>query len=189
MEKITHRTEKQSESASINPNESHQPGLAHQGHGDPSAQESKTYRRFALMILISVALMHLLTFSNVAEVSHVQLSQVRIYMSLMMGAMMTIVMLLFMKSMYQNKKWNRWILIGSTVVFVLMFWMIRAQTGISDVSWMRSMIPHHSSAILTSQNADIKDPEVKKLADDIIRTQQEEIAKMRQLIQRLSTTP
>ncbi len=40
-------------------------------------------------------------------------------------------------------------------------------------------------AILTSENAAIKDPEVKKLADNIIKTQKEEIAEMKRLLKRL----
>ncbi|WP_125578918.1 DUF305 domain-containing protein, partial [Lapidilactobacillus mulanensis] len=40
-------------------------------------------------------------------------------------------------------------------------------------------------AILTSTEADLKDPEVKKLADEIIETQKKEIKKMNQMIERL----
>jgi uncharacterized protein (DUF305 family) len=38
---------------------------------------------------------------------------------------------------------------------------------------------HHSIAILTSKRADLKDPEVKKLAEEIIQAQEEEIDKMK----------
>ena len=47
------------------------------------------------------------------------------------------------------------------------------------------MIPHHSIAILTSERADIKDPEVRKLADDIIKAQRKEIGEMKAMIKRL----
>jgi uncharacterized protein (DUF305 family) len=50
---------------------------------------------------------------------------------------------------------------------------------------MKAMIPHHSSAILTSERADIQDPEVRKLADEIIAAQKKEIAKMNALIKKL----
>jgi len=50
---------------------------------------------------------------------------------------------------------------------------------------MKAMIPHHSIAILTSELADIKDPEVKKLAEDIIKAQRKEIGEMKEMIQRL----
>ena len=47
------------------------------------------------------------------------------------------------------------------------------------------MIPHHSIAILTSKNADISDPEVKKLANDIIKAQEKKIIEMKKMIERL----
>jgi uncharacterized protein (DUF305 family) len=50
---------------------------------------------------------------------------------------------------------------------------------------MKAMIPHHSIAILTSERADIKDPEVRKLADDIIEAQRKEIGEMKDMIKRL----
>ncbi|MGP5503997.1 DUF305 domain-containing protein [Psychrobacter celer] len=47
------------------------------------------------------------------------------------------------------------------------------------------MIPHHSIAILTSERADIDDPRVRQLADDIIKAQKREISEMQQLIKEL----
>ncbi len=47
------------------------------------------------------------------------------------------------------------------------------------------MIPHHSIAILVSKRADLKDPEVRKLADAIIKAQEKEIAEMKSYIKRL----
>ena len=49
------------------------------------------------------------------------------------------------------------------------------------------MIPHHSIAILTSERAAIKDPEVKKLANDIIKAQKREIEEMKSMIKRLES--
>jgi uncharacterized protein (DUF305 family) len=50
---------------------------------------------------------------------------------------------------------------------------------------MKAMIPHHSSAILTSKNADIKDAEVKRLSEEIIKAQVEEIKQMKEILNRL----
>lgn len=47
---------------------------------------------------------------------------------------------------------------------------------------MKAMIPHHSIAILTSERAEISDPRVRQLADEIIEAQQREIAEMEALI-------
>ncbi|WP_438950369.1 DUF305 domain-containing protein [Psychrobacter submarinus] len=50
---------------------------------------------------------------------------------------------------------------------------------------MQAMIPHHSIAILTSERADIDDPRVRQLADDIIKAQKREIGEMQALIEEL----
>lgn len=91
-----------------------------------------------------------------------------------------------MRKMYKNKKKNIAILLGSAILFVGALGLVRAQSPIvGDVLWMKAMIPHHSIAILTSKRADIKDPEVRKLADDIIKAQEKEIGEMKAMIKRL----
>lgn len=93
-----------------------------------------------------------------------------------------------MRKMYKNKKKNIAILFGSLILFVGALGLVRAQSPIvGDVLWMKAMIPHHSIAILTSKRADIKDPEVRKLADDIIEAQEKEIAEMKLMIKRLES--
>ena len=47
---------------------------------------------------------------------------------------------------------------------------------------MKAMIPHHSIAIMTSERAQISDPRVRKLADQIIEAQRREISEMKFLI-------
>jgi uncharacterized protein (DUF305 family) len=101
-------------------------------------------------------------------------------------AAMAVIMWFFMRKMYQNKKKNIAILLGSLVLFVSALGLVRAQSPIiGDILWMKAMIPHHSIAILTSERADIKDPEVRKLADDIIEAQRKEIGEMKEMIKRL----
>ena len=104
------------------------------------------------------------------------------YMVLYMGAVMAIIMLLYMIGMYTNRTMNIAILAGSVVVFSLALYLVRSQTTIDDVSWMEAMIPHHSIAILTSERANISDPRVRKLADEIIEAQRREINEMKALI-------
>jgi len=84
---------------------------------------------------------------------------------------MAIIMFLFMRNMYKNKQKNRAIIGISLLLMGLSTYLVRTQLPIEDVKWMRAMIPHHSIAILTSSQAAIKDPEVKKLAEDIIKAQ------------------
>lgn len=91
-----------------------------------------------------------------------------------------------MRKMYNDKKKNIAIFAGSFILFIAALGLVRTQKPIiGDVLWMEAMIPHHSIAILTSERADIKDPEVKKLAVEIIKAQRKEIAEMKAMIKRL----
>lgn len=144
-----------------------------------------SYTRFAAMIATSTIVMFGLMYLNTYSMDHVDFSETRAYMALLMGATMAIVMLGFMWGMHTNKRVNAGILVGSTIVFAVSLWLVRSQATVRDVSWMRAMIPHHSIAILTSEHAHITDPRVRALADGIIETQREEIARMQALIEDL----
>lgn len=95
-------------------------------------------------------------------------------------------MLGFMWKMYEDKGKKIAILIAAVVVFAGSLWLVRSESTVEDVSWMRAMIPHHSIAILTSERARISDPRVRKLADGIIEAQRKEIAEMKALIRDLN---
>ncbi|EMF0425435.1 DUF305 domain-containing protein [Enterococcus hirae] len=143
----------------------------------------KKYWKFLLMIGVSTVIMFGMMYLNVYSIDHLFFSRTRVFMALMMGAVMAIIMLLFMWKMYENKTLNKIILGVSVLVFAGSLFMVRSQTTVSDVAWMKAMIPHHSIAILTSKRANLKDPEVKKLANDIIEAQEKEIEQMKKLIE------
>jgi len=148
-------------------------------------ESKKHYVKFGLMMLTSFIAMYLLMFINMDQFDHFSITVTRIYMAVCMIAIMAIIMLLYMLNMYKDKKLNTLILLGSVVVFFGFLSMLRNQTFISDVQWMRGMIPHHSSAIMTSQMAHLKDAQARKLALEIIEAQKREIAEMREIIYRL----
>ena len=145
----------------------------------------KKYGKFLLMIIVSTIIMFGMMYLNVYSIEHVFFSRTRVFMALMMGAVMAIIMLLFMWKMYEHKKLNIAILTISLLVFGGSLFMVRSQKTVGDVAWMKAMIPHHSIAILTSKRADIEDPEVKKLKEKIIEAQEKEIDEMKELIDRL----
>ena len=148
-----------------------------------------SYGRFAAMIATSTVVMFVLMYLNTYVLDHVEFSQTRLWMALVMGAAMAIVMLGFMWSMYKNRTVNMAIIAGSVAVFAVALWLVRSQETVGDVAYMRAMIPHHSIAIMTSERAHIKDPEVRKLADGIIDAQVREIAEMKRYIARLEAHP
>lgn len=145
------------------------------------------YSRFFLMIIVSTALMFGLMYLNTYLISHVFWSETRAYMAIVMGSAMAFVMLAFMLNMYKNRSLNVAVFAGSIIVFVAALWVVRSQVTVQDRAYMRAMIPHHSIAIMTSSRAEITDPRVRTLADDIIYAQDKEIAEMRYLIADIST--
>ncbi|GAB3016083.1 DUF305 domain-containing protein [Cyclobacterium sediminis] len=147
--------------------------------------KSNNYLKFSAMMAVSFVIMYAVMFLNADVFDHVMLSTTRTYMTLLMVAPMAVSMLLFMWGMYENKKVNFMILGTSIVLFIATLTMLRNQTLIADVQWMKAMIPHHSSAIMVSQKADLKDPEAQQLAKDIIEAQKKEIAQMKAMIKRL----
>ncbi|MGK9054269.1 DUF305 domain-containing protein [Neorhizobium petrolearium] len=147
------------------------------------------YPRFAAMIAVSTVVMFVLMYFNTYALDHVFYSQTRTWMAVLMGAVMGAVMMSFMWRMYPNKKMNAAILAGSAVIFAVALWLVRSQETVSDVDYMKAMIPHHSIAIMTSERAHIRDPEVRTLADRIIEAQVREINEMKALIARLQAQP
>jgi ABC-type uncharacterized transport system permease subunit len=145
-----------------------------------------SYWRFGAMVGTATVLMYGLMYLNTYAFDHVFFSETRVYMALLMGACMGVVMLAFMLRMYKNMRVNAGIAVGCIALFALALWLVRSQATVGEVSYMRAMIPHHSIAILTSERAEITDPRVRRLADQIIESQREEIAEMNALIEDLT---
>jgi len=145
------------------------------------------YTRFAAMIVTSTVVMFGLMYLNTYAIEHVAWSETRAYMALVMGAAMAIVMLSFMLGMYRNRTTNFAIFLGAALVFAGALWLVRSQATVEDVAYMKAMIPHHSIALLTSERANIRDPRVRKLADEIIEAQRREIDDMERLIRDIET--
>ena len=137
------------------------------------------------MIITSSVLMYMLMYLHTYKFGHVFFSETRLYMNLIMTTVMALVMLWFMRHMYTDKKINQMIVGGSIALFALSLFLVRSQVLVDDVDYMEAMIPHHSIAILTSKRAQIEDPRVRELADEIIAAQEREIAEMKKLIEEL----
>lgn len=143
------------------------------------------YGKLALSLGISFIIMYLVMFLNMDSTDHFYISLTRTYMAMLMVAPMALLMLLLMGKMYPDRKKNAIISVGAVGVFILALVLLRAQVPIGDRQYMKAMIPHHSSAILTSKHADIQDPEVKKLSEQIIESQEREIAQMKNILEKM----
>ena len=143
------------------------------------------YRSLALQTIVSGVIMYLVMFVMIDRLSSFYNNLNMLYMTLMMVAPMVVLMIVAMPHMFPSKRANAALLVGSAVVFVASFALIRTQTTIGDTAFLRSMIPHHSGAILMCREAKLADSELKTLCDEIMAAQREEIDKMTSIRNRL----
>ena len=142
------------------------------------------YKMLGLNLAISLAIMYVVMFAMIYSFGEFIQNINFFYMALMMWAPMGSLMLLTMGSMYVSKKLNMVLHIAFALVFVLSFVGIREQGLVGNSQFLRSMIPHHSGAILMCENASLSDPQIKRLCDGIIEGQKAEIAQMKALLAR-----
>lgn len=119
--------------------------------------------------------------NNTYAFDHVRWSEERFYVTLLMGGAMGIVMLSFMWKMHKSTRINMGIVAGSLALMAVAVFLSRSQRFVDD-RHMKGMIPHHSIAILTSENADLDDLRVCELANEIVQAKRREIAEMDWLI-------
>ncbi|MDX2008516.1 MAG: DUF305 domain-containing protein [Meiothermus sp.] len=105
-------------------------------------------------------------------------------MTLMMVAPMAAIMTYTMRSMFSSRRANAAVFVGAVAVFAASFAAMRTQAAVGDAEFLRSMIPHHSGAILMCREASLTDPEVIALCREIVRSQEAEIALMKEILQR-----
>lgn len=144
------------------------------------------YGRLLVMAALSFIAMYILMYAMTDALDNVFANVNQLYMAGLMAAPMVVIELLLMKAMFPNKKLNGLILITSLVAMALFYTGIRKQTAIDDTQFIRSMIPHHSGAILMCNEATITDPELLKLCESISRSQQAEISQMKAILARLT---
>lgn len=146
--------------------------------------ESNTYAKLGLAVGINTVVMFLLTYALIDTVDHFVPNINRVYMALMMSAPMVVVMLIVMWSMYPDRRLNLTLIGGFTLLFLTVFTMARLQTGVGNGQFLRSMIPHHSSAIVMCEESSITDEEIQSLCGQIVEAQKREIAEMQRLLAR-----
>ena len=140
------------------------------------------YKKLAIALTINAVVMYLVGYVMINQFGDFYLNINRVYMTLMMVTPMVIVMLLVMSSMFENKKLNLALIAASAFVFILCFALTRTQQPVGNSQFLRSMIPHHSSAIVMCSEAELTDPEIIKLCGQIIESQQKEINQMKSML-------
>lgn len=142
------------------------------------------YQNLALQTIVSGIIMYLVMFAMIDSFNSFYNNLNMLYMTLMMIAPMVVLMILAMPHMFPSRRANSALLIGGAVIFLGSLALIRTQTTIGDRAFLRSMIPHHSGAILMCREASLGDPEIKRLCQGIIRSQRQEIDQMKAILAR-----
>jgi uncharacterized protein (DUF305 family) len=142
------------------------------------------YASLAFQTAVSGLIMYLVMFVMIDTLGDFYNNLNMLYMTLMMVAPMVVLMIAAMRHMFPSIRANAAINIASVLVFCGSFALIRTQTTIDDRAFLRSMIPHHSGAILMCREAALSDPELVGLCGQIIKSQRDEITQMQAMLGR-----
>jgi len=155
--------------------------MQHSQHGN---MQHSMWLRLGIMTVVGFVAMYLLMFTMIDTGADFYQNLNMAYMAGSMTAAMVIIELIVMSVMYKNAK-VRNILIGvSAVLLVVTVLFTRYQMAIGDEGFLRSMIPHHSGAILMCRNPNLQDPEILQLCSQIKESQQREIDQMNRILER-----
>jgi uncharacterized protein (DUF305 family) len=157
----------------------------HRQHVNHEQQHANHYVHLVMMVVASFVTMYFLMYSMVDSTANVYMSLNQAYMAAVMAMPMVVIELIIMRTMYRDNRLNMIIIAVSVVLAITAFLFIRQQTAIGDRQFLRSMIPHHAGAILMCQHAQISDPEIKLLCQNIMSGQQREIEQMKATLTRL----
>lgn len=141
------------------------------------------YYKLFLMAALSYISMYILMYVMVDEYANVYANLNQAYMAGLMTVPMIIIELLLMRSMYHDPKRNALIIVCSLIVGIGLFFCIRKQVAIGDKEFLKSMIPHHASALLMCEHATLHDSEIQQLCKNIQASQQSEIEFMKAKLQ------
>ena len=139
--------------------------------------------RLAVMTVVGFVAMYLLMFTMIDTGADFYQNLNMAYMAGSMTAAMVVIELIVMSVMYKNAKLRNLLIGVSAVLLVVTVLCTRYQTGIGDVGFLRSMIPHHSGAILMCREAAITDPELVKLCGEMTESQRREIDQMNRILE------
>ena len=152
-------------------------------HTKPSHNQ---YKHLLIMIILSFIAMYVLMYAMVDVFVNVVPNLNQFYMAGLMSMPMVIIELVVMAGMYKNKKLNAIIFAVSSIALISFFLCIRQQVMVGDKQFLKSMIPHHAAAILMVKEAKLSDPEIIKLGQEIIASQEAEIAQMKAKLKELN---
>ena len=143
------------------------------------------YVHLLIMTALSFVSMYVLMYAMVDRLANIYPNFNQLYMAGLMTAPMVLIEMAVMGTMYENKRLNLAIMIAGFVVGLLFFVGIRQQAAVGDTQFLKSMIPHHASALLMCNEAPVADAEILDLCKTIVAGQQAEIDQMKAMLARL----
>ncbi|MBU8855840.1 MULTISPECIES: DUF305 domain-containing protein [unclassified Micromonospora] len=143
---------------------------------------TRNYIRFGLVLLISLAVMFVLTLSQIRRWSDFYLNPSNFYMAVLMVAVMGLIMMGVMHQMFTDRRLNIVLYAVLGALFVGGFAAVRTEPFVGNEGFLKSMIPHHSRAVLVCAESNITDPEIVRLCDQIVTSQEEEITQMKRIL-------
>src|SRR5262245_62147664 len=94
--------------------------------------QMKAYGALGVEMAIDFAIMYFVMYTMIATIDHLYLNLNSVYMTLMMVAPMTVIMLISMRSMFPSRRLNWMVAATAVLVFVASFAAMRTQAAIGD---------------------------------------------------------
>ena len=161
---------------------------AHAASGDHAKHRQMTgghhYARLLLMTALSFVAMYFLMYAMVDRFDSYYNNINQGYMAGLMAASMVVIEIAVMRAMYPSRALNAALITAAIIALAACWILIREQGAVGDRQFVRSMIPHHSGAILMCENAAIQDAELRELCGTIVTSQAEEIRQMKAILAR-----
>ena len=145
------------------------------------------YMRLLGMTALSFVSMYVFMYAMVDRFANVYPNLNQFYMAGLMTAPMVLIELALMGAMYPNKTLNIIIAALSGLALIAFLFLVRQQTAVFDMQFLKSMIPHHAGAVLMCERASLQDAEIRQLCNTILSGQQSEIDQMKAILNRLES--
>jgi uncharacterized membrane protein YqhA len=145
----------------------------------------QAYGRLAVMAVLSFIAVYVLMYAMVDTLFDAYPNLNQAYMAGLMTAPVVLIALLLMGRMFPRRSANVAIAMLSVALLAACLYAIRTQAAVGDLQFLKSMIAHHSGAVLMCERAKLTDDEIKRLCAAIIEGQRNEITQMNALIKKL----
>ncbi|MGB4860562.1 MAG: DUF305 domain-containing protein [Dokdonella sp.] len=141
------------------------------------------YTRLLVVTFISFLTIYALMYAMVDRSENVYRSFNQVFMTGLLVAPIVLIELALMWDMFPDRRRNVVITVVAFVATVFCWVGIREQLGVRDRQLIRSMIPSHAAAILMCEEAQLKNPELQRLCNEVVESHKAQIEQMKALLE------